>query len=305
MLDVKRLILLRDLAEYGTVSAVADVHQVTPSAVSQQLRALETETGAVLLHREGRTVRLTATGAALVRQSERVLAELERAHGIVRATDGEVAGELVIGCFTSALAPVAAPLVSALVERHPRLRPRIVQAEPEDALPMLRRRDLDLVLHYRYRHLGAGLPGGLTARTLFEDPLMLAVPERLRAAAGEQGVAALRRERWVTTPPPSACRDVMLHACHSAGYAPRLEHDYTDLRSALALVATGLAVTILPGLLCDDPPDGVAILPIPEKGRTVEAVVRSGAEEHPAIVAALDVLTAYRHPTCDGTRPLR
>lgn len=291
MFEVKRLVLLRDLAEYGTVTAVAEVHQVTPSAVSQQLRVLEAESGAVLLHREGRSVRLTPAGVALARQSERVLAEMERARSIVRAMDDQVVGELLIGCFTSALATVGAPLAGTLAERHPRLRPRIIQAEPAAALPMLKRRDLDLVLHYRYRHLGSGLPAGLTAHTLFEDPLALAVPERLRAAAQEAGMAALQQERWITTPPPSPCRDVMLHACHAAGFTPIVEHDYTDLRAALALVATGLAVTILPGLLCTDPPAGVAILPLPGMGRTVEAVIRTGSDRHPAITAALEALS--------------
>ncbi|WP_433329153.1 LysR family transcriptional regulator [Spirillospora sp. CA-294931] len=290
MLDVKRLVLLRDLAEYGTVTAVAEIHRVTPSAVSQQLRALETEAAATLLHRDGRNVRLTAAGHALVAGSEEVLAALERAHSTVRALDDEVGGELRVGCFPSGLAPVAAPLVAALTGRHPRLRPQIVEAEPEEALPLLKRRDLDLALHYRYPHLGTPLPEGLTTEPLFDDPLLLAVPERLRDAAEDEGLTALRREPWISTPAPSACRDVMTHACHGAGFAPKIEHDYGDLRSSLALVATGLAVTILPGLLATAPPEGVALIPLPGKKRTVEAVIRAGSERHPSIAAALAAL---------------
>src|SRR5882757_10713469 len=110
MLDVKRLVLLRDLADYRTVTAVAELHQVTPSAVSQQLRALEAEAGAELVHREGRTVRLTAAGSALAAECEHVLAALERAGSTVRAAGDEVSGELLIGCFPSGLEPIAAPL---------------------------------------------------------------------------------------------------------------------------------------------------------------------------------------------------
>ncbi|GAA2588676.1 LysR family transcriptional regulator [Actinomadura fulvescens] len=290
MLDVKRLVLLRDLADYGTVTAVADIHQVTPSAVSQQLRALETETGAALLHREGRTVRLTAVGAALARQSEHVLAELERAQSIVRSLGDQVVGELRVGCFPSALVPVAAPFVAALAERHPGLRPRITQAEPEDVVPMLKRRDLDVALHYRYLHLGTPAPQGLTVAPLFDDPLCLAIPERLRPAVEREGPAVLRDEKWITTAAPSSCRDVTLHACHSAGFTPVIEHEYDDLAAALALVALGLGVTILPGLLCGAPPPGVAIVPMPGKGRTTEVLIRSGSGDHPAVAAALAVL---------------
>lgn len=293
MLDVKRLILLRDLADYGTITAVAELNGVTPSAVSQQLRALEIEAGAALLHREGRTVRLTAAGFALAAQCEHVVAALERAQSAVRALDGEVGGTLVIGCMPSGLEVLAAPLAAALVRAHPRLRPRIVEAEPEEALPLLKQRELDLALTYRYPHLGTPLPDGLAARELFTDPLVLAVPEDL---AGIDGLAALRRHPWITTPAPSACREVMLHACQSAGFTPVIEHSYRDLRSALALVAVGQGVTILPMMLCHTPPPGVALVPLPGKGRTVEAVSRAGAESHPAVAAALHAAAHLPRP---------
>jgi len=287
MLDVKRLVLLRDLAEYGTVTAVADIHRVTPSAVSQQLRALEAEAGASLLHREGRTVRLTAAGSALAAQSELVVAALERAQSAVRALDGEVGGELVIGCFPSGLEMLAAPLAEVLVRRHPRLRPRIVEAEPEEALPLLKQRDLDLALTYHYPHLGGAPPDGVTSHPLFGDPLVLAVPESLREV---DGLAALRDQRWITTPPPSACRDVLVHACQSAGFTPAVEHSYRDLRAALALVAAGLGVTILPMMLCRTPPPGVVLRPLPGKSRAVAAAVRTGAQTQLTITAAVAAL---------------
>jgi DNA-binding transcriptional LysR family regulator len=297
MLDVKRLVLLRDLAEYGTVTAVAEIHRVTTSAVSQQLRALEVEAGADLLVREGRTVRLTAAGVTLARQSEDVLEALERAQSAVRALDDQVGGELAIGCFPSALASVAAPLVAALADRHPKLRPQITEAEPDEAMPMLKRRDLDLALHYRYQHLGTRLPDGLTAHTLVDDRLILAVPRDRRQEAERDGLRAFRHARWITTPGPSACRDVTLHACHSAGFTPTVEHGYNDLRASLVLVATGHAVTILPEMLCTSPPPGVALIPLPGKKRTIEAVVRAGAEDDPAIAAALAVLRENVTPT--------
>ncbi|MEO3876594.1 LysR family transcriptional regulator [Nonomuraea sp. B12E4] len=296
MLDVKRLVLLRDLAEYGTVTAVADVHGITPSAVSQQLRALEAEAGAALLRREGRSVRLTAAGTALATQSEQVIAALEEARGVVRAFDSEVGGEVVIGCVPSGLETLAAPLAAALADAHPRLRPRIVEAEPEESLPLLRQRDLDLTLTYRYAHLGTPLSKGLLAYKLFDDPLVLAVPEELRAI---DGLTALRDHRWITPPPPSACRDVTVHACQSAGFTPAIEHSYRNLRAALALVAAGLGVTILPMMMCRPLHPGVALIPLPGKGRTIEVVIRAGTQSHPAVSAALQTAFTLSAPT-DG-----
>lgn len=291
MIDVKRLVLLRDLAEHRKVSVVADLHGVTPSAISQQLRALEAEADATLIYREGRGVQLTAAGTALAAECEHVLAALERAEGAVRALDDDLSGELSIGCAPSALNSVAFPLVAALAALHPRLRPKIVQVEPEDAVLLLKQHSLDLAVSYRYHLLGTRPPSGTTAVELFHDPLMLAVPEQLREAVGHEGLGVLRDLAWIAAPEPSSCREVLLHACRNAGFTARIDHNCGDLRSALSLVATGLAATILPGLLCDDPPASTAVLPLPDPGRTIEALVRAGTETHPVIAATLAILT--------------
>ncbi|WP_404957307.1 LysR family transcriptional regulator [Streptomyces sp. 147326] len=291
MLDVKRMIILRDLAAHGKVTAVADLHAVTPSAVSQQLRALEAEAGAVLVERDGRGLRLTPAGAALAAACEPVLAALERAEGAVRALATEPCGELAVGCAPSALATVAAPLVAELAVRHPRLRPRIVQADPEEAVPQLRARRLDLAVTYAYPLLGAPPAPGTTAVPLFEDPLCLALPRALVPAYERDGLAALREADWVSAPAPSSCREMLLHACRNAGFTPRIAHECGDLRAGLWLVATGRAVSILPRLLCDAPPPGAAVRELPGPGRTLDVQVRAGTETQPAIAAALAALT--------------
>src|SRR6185437_16644881 len=92
MLDVRRLRLLRDLAQLGTIAAVAKSHMYTPSAVSQQLAALEREAGVALLTRTGRRVALTPAGAVLVRHAEAVLAALEEADAALAAARADLAG---------------------------------------------------------------------------------------------------------------------------------------------------------------------------------------------------------------------
>jgi DNA-binding transcriptional LysR family regulator len=144
---------------------------------------------------------------------------------------------------------------------------------------------------YCYHLLGTPRPNGTTAVALFSDPIMLAVPERLREAVGRDGLGVLRDHAWISAPEPSTCREILLHACRNAGFTARIDHNCGDLRSALWLVASGQAATVLPGLLCDDPPAGAAVLPLPEPGRTIEALVRAGSETQPAIAATLTVLT--------------
>src|SRR5215471_2486538 len=112
MIDVRRLRLLLELNRRGTITAVADALAYTPSAVSQQLAALEREAGVPLLERTGRSVRLTPAGRVLVSHGDAVLARLEEATVAMAAVAGGLSGPLRIGAFPTA---VRALLPSALV----------------------------------------------------------------------------------------------------------------------------------------------------------------------------------------------
>src|SRR5438552_16436336 len=103
MLDVRRLRLLCDLARLGTIAAVAEAHTYTPSAVSQQLSALEREAGVPLLERAGRRVVLTTAGRVLVEHAETVLAALERTSAALAAVATGLSGQLRIGAFPTAV----------------------------------------------------------------------------------------------------------------------------------------------------------------------------------------------------------
>ncbi|MFC0433197.1 LysR family transcriptional regulator [Kutzneria buriramensis] len=289
MMDVRRLVLLRDLAEYQTVTAVADVHHVTASAVSQQLRALEAEVGKPLLLREGRTVRLTTAGQALARRCEDVLAALERAEAEVDQLAGTIDGELAVGCFSSGFPAVAIPMAETLLARHPQLTFRFIEAEPEETIPMLRQRRLDLVLAYRYRHLGTELQPGLISLPLGEDPFLICVPEPLREAVEADGLAALRDQPWVVFPCGS-CREATVHACRTAGFTPRLTHTCASIQPALDMVVAGLGVTMMPAMATRTAPPGLALVPASELHRKIEVVVRAGTERQPVIEAALRTL---------------
>lgn len=289
MMDVRRLVLLRDLAEYQTVTAVADVHHVTASAVSQQLRALEAEVGKPLLLREGRTVRLTSAGRALARRCEDVLAALERASAEVNELAGTIDGELAVGCFTSGFPSVVLPMTETLLARHPQLRFRFHEGEPEETIAMLRQRRLDLVVAYRYRHLGTELQPGVVALPVCDDPFLICVPEKLREAVETEGLSALSEQTWVSYPEGS-CREANVHAARTAGFTPRLTHTCASIPVALDMVAAGLCVTMMPAMATRNAPPGLALIPAPGLHRKIEVVLRAGAERQPVIAAALAAL---------------
>src|SRR5918997_6001726 len=142
MLDLRRLRLLRELKERGTIAAVADALQFTPSAVSQQLTLLEREAGVPLLERAGRGVRLTDAAHRLAEHTDAVLARLERAEAELAATSGAAHGRVRVAAFQTAARSLVAPVMRPLADRHAGLRVELLEEEAEEALPQLRAGDV-------------------------------------------------------------------------------------------------------------------------------------------------------------------
>src|ERR671927_743302 len=130
MLELRRLRLLRELHERGTIAAVADALQFTPSAVSQQLAMLEREAGVRLLERVGRGVRLTDPALVLVEHADALLERAALAEADLAAAAGTVAGRGRIASFQSASLNLAAPAMAALARDAPALRCELIEAEP-------------------------------------------------------------------------------------------------------------------------------------------------------------------------------
>src|SRR3954468_8003062 len=186
MLDVRRLRLLRELSARGTVTAVAEALSYTPSAVSQQLAALERDAGVALLERVGRGVRLTDAGHRLVLHADAVIARLEAAEADLERSSGAVAGRIRIASFQTAAHALAIPALGALDASHPELQCELLQAEAEQALPALRLGDIDLVIAEEYAHAPRPRDPALEHRDLCLDALLIAVPAGHPAAARER-----------------------------------------------------------------------------------------------------------------------
>src|SRR5918992_3514546 len=190
MLDLRRLRLLRELNERGTIAAVADALQFTPSAVSQQLAMLEREAGVPLLERAGRGVRLTDAAHMLVGHAEALLRRAELAEADLAAAAGTVSGRGRIAGFQSVMLRLALPAMEALARDAPRLRVELLEAEPEQALPSLALGDVDLVIGDEWSHQPWRLPIGLERHQLFEDPVNVVLPAQHPAALHDAGPLA-------------------------------------------------------------------------------------------------------------------
>jgi DNA-binding transcriptional LysR family regulator len=293
MLELRRLRLLRELHERGTIAAVADALQFTPSAVSQQLAMLEREAGVPLLERAGRGVRLTDPALVLVDHSEALLDRAALAEADLAAASGIVAGRGRIAGFQSVSLRLALPAMKALAGDAPRLRCELVEAEPEQALPALALGDVDLVLGDEWQHQPLRLPEGLQRDELLRDPVQLVLPARHPAARRHRDavpIAELAGEAWTTGHVGMAWEEMTQRTCRElGGFDPDIRHRTNDATVSLALVARGLAVTMLPDLALAGRNRGLARRAIAEGdvSRAILAITRATDAARPSTQALL------------------
>jgi DNA-binding transcriptional LysR family regulator len=290
MLDLRRMMLLRDLADLGTVAAVAEHRHITSSAVSQQLRVLEQETGAVLFRRDGRTLGLTHSGEILVEHVRRVMGAVDEAMSAVAASRGTVDGQLTIALFETSIPSLAAPLVQRLSRAEPHLHIRVIQEASASALRSLRRGEIDVALIFRLYFLAEETVGGLVSRLLFHDPLVLLAPTHLHERAYQHGLSALADEPWITGPHGSSWATALDLASESAGFVPQVKHRVRGAPNMCQLAAAEVASAIVPRMSVPPALEGLMVDGIEVGGRSVCAVHREGAQRNPAVAAVLRTL---------------
>jgi DNA-binding transcriptional LysR family regulator len=294
MLELRRLRLLKELHDRGTIAAVADALQFTPSAVSQQLALLERETGVRLLERSGRGVRLTDPARVLVEHAEALLERTARAEADLAAASNTVGGRVRIATFQSVALRIVLPAMEALARSTPNLRCEFFEAEPEEALPALATGDVDLAIGDHWQHQPWRLPPGLERHELLRDPVQLVFPQdhpATRHAAVPLG--ELRDAVWTTGHAAMGWEEMTQRTCRLyGGFEPDIRHRTTDATVSLALVARGLAVTLLPDLVTGAGYPGVALRPIADAPieRAITAVTRAADATRPSVNAVLDRL---------------
>ncbi|MFI9274981.1 LysR family transcriptional regulator [Kitasatospora sp. NPDC052896] len=295
MIDARRLRTLRAVADHRTVTAAAAALYLTPSAVSQQLAALELETGHELLTRDGRGVRLTAAGEILVGHADAVLTQLERAEADLAAYAAGARGVVTVASFATGIALVLAPAIATLAGAAPGVRLKVLDAEGDASLPMLLDGQADLAVAVEYRGAPRADDRRLARVPLYAEPFDAVLPtgHPLAARPGPLAVAELAAEPWIGPYPGNPCHDVVLLACEHAGFTPRLEHSSDDFRAVVALASAGAGVALVPrSALRGVDLAGVAVRPVESEPATrkVFAAVRSGAERHPLIRPVLAAL---------------
>jgi DNA-binding transcriptional LysR family regulator len=299
MLDARRLRLLSEFAERGSIAATAAALGYTPSAVSQQLTALEREAGAVLLDRTARSAELTDAGWRLVGHARRILAMIESAEADLSAREQEPQGRVVVTAFPTAAAAFAPALAHSL-RVHPGLTLLLRQTQRAEGLRPVRSGEADIALVDDW---SGRLPGqqpqnqqGLLAfHRLLRDPLVLVVP-RAHPVAGRSRIQmrALREEAWMVTPEGEPSRQAVDRLFANAGGAPPVSWEFEGLGTILSLVAQGIGIAAVPRLALAAGAGRVVVRELPGAvpARDVYAVVRASSVRRPATSVALAALHA-------------
>ncbi|ADP84645.1 transcriptional regulator, LysR family [Pseudofrankia inefficax] len=303
-----RLRVLVAVARHGSVTAAARALQYAQPSVSHHLSRLEAETGSQLIQRVGRGVRLTEAGQVLAERAEEILGRLDAAEAELATYTGLRAGRVRLAAFPSALGTFVPTAAAAFAAASPGIELRLTEAEPPDAIRLLRSGEVDVALIFAYRDqpsegnkprdaqpanptVTAAAPSqprdepaddGLRRVTLLTEPIYLVTPLNL---PGDRLVDHSSK-RWIAG--CERCRTALIQSCTAVGFTPDIAFTTDDYLAVQALVAAGLGVTTLPDLsLRSHRHPGVRATEIPGLARTVTAAVHGEPPDPPATAALL------------------
>ena len=291
MLDAHRLRIFRAVVAAGSVNGAAASLGYTPSAISQHLAALQKETGLELVERVGRGIQPTGVGRAFAEESGQVLerlAALESMAGDLRA--GRI-GRLKVAYFASAGVTWIPPVVATVLREFPRLRLDLRLVEMVGELPV--EPDVEVFVE----GAAASSLDGYDVEPLLDDPYVVVLPaSHPLAGADAVPLVDLRDEAWIDNDVSrGTCRRIVLDACTSRGFAPPFHVETRDYASALAFVAAGAGITVMPRLGVQTLPAGLAVRPVvePEPVRQVRLRVRRAVRDNSAVQRTAELIREH------------
>ncbi|MCX2730287.1 LysR family transcriptional regulator [Saccharopolyspora sp. NFXS83] len=295
MIDPK-LKVLQLVAHHGTVTAAATALHYTPSTVSYQLRQLSEELGVELVTQAGRGIRLTAAARTVLDHAEALHAQAERAYAELATAVDEPAGSFTLCGFSTAATRLLPGTAAELRERFPRVRVRMVEAEPARCFDLLLAGDADLALVINTAATPPMSDHRFEQYPLLDDPLDLVVPSDHRLASrATTTLAEAADEPWIVGSPGTTYHHLVRTACMTAGFSPNIAHHADEWDTGTALVAHGFGIILVPRLArlhADWPVVRVPLHGEPAPARRILAATRLGGRDHPVTAAALEAIGA-------------
>jgi len=301
MIDPVALRSLVAVEAHGSVGAAAAALDYTPSAVSQQIKRLESQTGVQLLERQGRGVLLTEAGRTLSESARDLLSHLEHLESRLHGVSGETVGTVRLATFATAYRGIVVGAIGRLRQVAPDVVLRPDEIDPWEAVDAVASGSHDLALVHNWEPMPLAIPDHLEVRDLGRDRAdVLLHEDHPLASRRSVGVGDVVDEGWASVAPGSICHQWLLKMCSDIGRAPRITHVAMEFATHVALVERGEAIALVPRLGRGPLPAGVVAVPIvdPVSERTVSLVWRRTMTDRPALAAAVNALAA------EGSRDL-
>ena len=283
MLDVTRLRVIEAVARNGSVTAAAKELNYSQPSVTHHLGRLEAETGAQLLQRVGRGIRVTPAGQLLADRATEILGRIDAAGAELSAHVGLTAGRVRLAGFASAIGSLLPQAVAALAARHPGLQVGLTDTHPPEAIELLRAGKVEVAVIFRYDETEPE-PAGVRLHHLLDDPVYV-----LSTRREEHGLDGLREATWIAG--CERCASHLLSVCADAGFEPRIGYSSDDMVVMSKLVAAGLGVATQTGLaLRAHGSEGIVATELPGSQRHIYAATYGDPPDPPATAALLAAL---------------
>jgi len=248
--DVRRLVVLAEVARAGSLSAAAVTLSYTTSAVSQQITALERDVGCALLVRGPSGARLTPAGTRLLDHAPTILGAISSAERDLARLASTGPGVVRIASFASAAAAILPPALARLRTVFPGVGVELVAVDPSDGVALLRTGEVDAAMITEVPGDSAEFPDVATVG-VYDDEFFVVLPlAHPLADRIELPFSALAQENWVVSSETGECPDtrVFRTACKRAGFEPSVTFRAEDYPTVQGLVAAGLGVSLVPSL---------------------------------------------------------
>lgn len=267
-MDTVRLTVFRAVATLGSFTAAAKSLRYTQSAVSRQIAALEDDVAVALFDREARGVRLTEEGRCLLEHAEAVLDRLAAARRDLAALRDLDGGRLRIGAFATAEAALVPHAMVAFQRDFSNVELSLSDGLTATNVARLRAGELDVAV----LNVPKGQSLDVPTRHLLDDPPFVALPAGHRLAGRKTvRLTELADESWIAG--ATAVEDTLIGACLRSGFRPTVRYVVQEWTAKQGLVAAGLGITLVPGLLAGAVRPDIVLTRLRSDEMTARAVV--------------------------------
>lgn len=286
MLNIRRLELLLDVVELGSITAAAEKHVYSPSGVSQQLRRLEAEVGQPLLQRQARGMVPTDAGHVLTAHARRILRQMAAAEADLAEIAGLNRGTLTLGTFPTLGGSFLPLVISRFKAQYPAIELHVRSSRFDDLIEMLENGQvgMSLLWDYEWNRLS---PENFALTTVFEDSTALIVGKEHRLARRKQvDMADLAAEEWIVREQAHPVVEVLHRSAHAAGFEPRISFHANDYQEAQAMVSVGLGIALAPRTAVVNKHPGVSIVSLGSSAPSRRVLL---AHRHDRVRAAAEI----------------